>query len=299
MSMDFRKQLLESEHNNSNKEEEFPQDLIFFKESTKENILMSDDQEIHVFYSLKQSISKNPTIVFIQGLGPGIYSWTDLWDELFINHNLIIIDSREKPTINLKRKKQCTVPRIALDIAEVLHYLKIESTDTIFIASSYGIYYVSHCVAQKWINPKGCLFIGPAVQPNYPKVRTGLAFKLPTFLLEKIGKKIARRYLKGKVEKGYQKKLYYDRIASIDVKRWKNCSKMRFWNATEDYKKIDCPVVIFSAGADKYHSKEGAVEVNNLLKNSVIEPIPNYIYMHIKPGVIEFGDRIKKIIQEL
>ena len=71
---------------------------------------MSDNQEVHVFYSLKHSNSNNPTIVFIQGLGPEIYSWTELWDQLFIDHNLVIIDTREKPSINLKKNKLCTVP---------------------------------------------------------------------------------------------------------------------------------------------------------------------------------------------
>ncbi|MHA1447238.1 MAG: hypothetical protein ACTSSN_11135, partial [Candidatus Heimdallarchaeaceae archaeon] len=82
-------------------EEEFPQEMIFIKESTKEQILMSDEQEIQCLYSKKHLDSNNPTIFFIQGAGPGIYSWTDLWDDLYKDFDLVIIDSREKPTINL------------------------------------------------------------------------------------------------------------------------------------------------------------------------------------------------------
>lgn len=296
MSFDFKKRQSKLDHKNSNKHEYLPQDFLFLNESTSENILMSDNQEVHVFYSLKHSNSNNPTIVFIQGLGPEIYSWTELWDQLFIDHNLVIIDTREKPSINLKKNKLCTVPRIALDIVEVLHYLKIESKKTAFIASSFGVYFVAHCVAQKWIDPIACFFIGPSVQPIYPKIKTKLGLILPTFLLEKVVKKIVLIYVKGKFEEGYQRNLYTERIAALDVKRWKYCSKMRFWDATEDYKKIACPAVIFTAGVDRYHSNESAIKVKNLVKNGVIEPIPYYDYMRIKPGVIEFADRIKKLI---
>lgn len=278
--------------------EEFPQDLLFFKESTKEYILMSDDQEVHIFYTSKDSNKARPTIVFIQGVGPGIFSWTDLWDQLYKEFNLVVIDSREKPTINLKKNIECKVTRIALDIAEVIHHLKIKEEDTVIIASSFGIYYVAHCVAEKWVEPRGCVLIGPAIESSYPKLKTRFAFMLPTVFLEKIGKKIAHRFLAGKVADGFQRKVYYERIDSIDVERWKRCSKMRFWNAAEDYKKIECPIMIYSPIDDKYHTKTGAEEVNKLLRNSNLETVPSYNYMHIKPGVIDFANKIKKKVLE-
>ncbi len=299
MTKDNLNNNLEIVQENSKIKGEYPQDLLFYRKSTKEHVLMSDDQEVNIFYSMSHKNSKQPTIVFIQGVGLGIYSWTDFWDQLYKNYNLIVIDSREKPTINLKKNKKCTVSRISLDIAEVLHYLKIEGKNTVLIASSFGVYYVAHCVAQKWFNPRGCIFIGPAIESSYPKVKTRLAFMLPTMFLEKIGKRIAKRFLVGKVAEGFQRKVYYERISDIDVKRWKQCSKMRFWNAAEDYVRIDCPVFIFSIADDKYHRIEGARDVQNLLKNSVLEVIPNYNYMHIKPGVEEFGEKLRKTISEL
>ena len=284
----------------ANISEEFPQDLFFFKESTKEQILMSDNQKVHVFYSIKKTNLEieRPSIVFIQGLGPGIYSWSDFWDQLYKDYNLIVIDSREKPSIDLKSDKKCTVSRIALDIAEVLHHLKIQKEKSVIIASSFGIFYVAHCVANSWFKPRGCIFIGPFVESNYPKLKTRFAFMLPTFFLEKFGKLIARRFLSGKIAEGFQKKVYYERVSAIDVRRWKKCSKMRFWNATEDFKKIECPVMIYTTADDKYHKQEGAALVKKLIKNSKLEIIPNYNYMHIKPGVSKFMLKIQKVISD-
>ncbi|MCE7740388.1 MAG: alpha/beta hydrolase [Candidatus Heimdallarchaeota archaeon] len=279
--------------------EEFPQEMVFIKESVKEQILMSDEQEVFCFYSTKHAGSNKPTIFFIQGLGPGVYSWSDLWDELYKDYDLVIIDSREKPSINLKKKKHCTVQRIALDIVETIHYLKLKEENVIFIGSSFGVYYVAHCVSQKWVMPKNCFFIGPFVRTSYPNLSTQLAFMLPTSLLEKVGKRIARRYLRTRVAAGFQKKVYYERVTNIDVGRWKRCSKMRRWNASEDYKRIKCPIFIFTTSDDKYHRIEKTREVCNLIENSTLIEIPDYNFMHIKPGVVEFAKMINKHIHTI
>ena len=280
-------------------EEEFPQEMIFIKESTKEQILMSDEQEIQYLYSKNHLDSNNPTVFFIQGAGPGIYSWTDLWDELYKEFDLVIIDSREKPTINLGKKKQCSVHRIALDIVETMHHLKIKEENSIFIGSSFGVYYVAHCLGQNWLKPRECFFIGPFVRSSYPKISTKLAFMLPTFILERVGGKIAKRYLRNRVAPGFQKKVYYERMTNIDVGRWKRCSKMRKWIALEDYQKINCPVTIFTTPDDKYHRLEKTREVSNLIENSSLIEVPNYNFMHIQPGVEEFAEMIKKQIHTI
>ncbi len=279
-------------------EKEFPQEMIFIKESTKELVLMSDEQEVFCYHSLKRNEEGKPVIFFIRGAGPGIYSWTDFWDELHKYFDMVIIDSREKPSIDLKKRKQCSVHRIALDIVEIIHYLKIKEEDVVFIGSSFGVHYVAHCLGQKWLNPRSCLFIGPALQSDYPKFKTGLAFLLPTFLLEKIGKKIAVRYVRNRVEEGFQKKVYLERVNSIDVGRWKRCKKMRFRDSSEDYKKITCPVYIFETSDDKYHKTEGIHSVSRLIKDSQLINLPNYNYMHIKPGVVEFSEMIKNLLDK-
>jgi pimeloyl-ACP methyl ester carboxylesterase len=279
-------------------EEEFPQEMVFINESTKEQILMSDEQEVHCFFSSKHRGNGKPILFFIRGAGPGIYSWTDLWDELYKEFDLVIVDSREKPTTALKKNKECTVRRIALDIAETIHHLKIKEEDVVFVGSSFGVFYVAHCVSQKMINPRKCLFIGSAVRASYPKFKTRLAFILPAILLEKFGKRLARNYLNNRDMEGFQKKVYLERVNSIDVRRWKRCKKMRWWNAADDYKEIACPVIIFTTADDKYHKAAAIKEVNKLIKDSKLVDVPSYNFMHIQPGVVEFGKMIKKLIEE-
>ncbi|NPD89025.1 MAG: alpha/beta hydrolase [Asgard group archaeon] len=285
--------------NQTELEDLFQQNLIFVRESKKEYILMSDEQLIYCFYSIKQEHCDKPTIFFIQGLGPGIYSWSDFWDELCKEYNLVVIDSREKPTVNLEKNKACSVRRISLDIVEVINYLQIKEENVILFGTSLGTFYVAHCVGQGWIHPRGCFIVGPSIDLTYPEIAFKLAFILPDFLFEKVGIFLARKYIKNKVLEDYQRKVYLERIMKINVKRWKKCSKIRKWNPSDDYKNINCPVFIFSTDADKYHTMEEAEKVNNHIKNCHLVNVPDYKYMRSKPRVREFirmiDDLIKKI----
>lgn len=277
----------------------FQQELIFVRESKQEYILMSDEQLIYCFYSIKQEYLNNPTIFFIQGLGPGIYTWSDFWDELYKEYNLVVIDSREKPTIDLEKNKECSVQRISLDIVEVINYLQIKEENVILSGTSLGSFYLAHCVGQGWINPKGCFIVGPSINLTYPEIAFKLAFILPSFLFEKVGKFLARRYIKSKELEDYQRKAYLERIMKIDVKRWKRCSRIRKWNPSDDYKNIKCPVIIFSTDADKYHSVEEAKKVKKYIKNCHLVDVPDYKYMRSKPRVKEFIRMIDDLIKKL
>jgi len=139
----------------------------------------------------------------------------------------------------------------------------------------------------------------PSVAPNHPKITTTLAFSLPSFLLEKIGKQIARRFLKNKIKNEFQKKVYHDRINKIDVRRWKQCSKVRNWNSSDNLRKIECPVFIFSATEDRYHNIENARLVGQLVQDSRFVDVPDYNFIHTKPGVIEYVNMIEKLIEEI
>jgi pimeloyl-ACP methyl ester carboxylesterase len=280
-------------------DEEYPQNMIFLKESEKENVLMTDGHEIPCYYSKKQGNFEKITFLFIQGVGPGVYSWTDFWDELFQMYDLVVIDSREKPTVDLKKKGECSVNRMSLDIVEIMHHLKINEENVAFFGSSIGVHYIAHCIGQGWINPKVCFLAGPQVKPNYPKISSKIAFSLPAFLLEKVGKQIARRYLRNKIESVFQKKVYNDRINKIDVRRWKQCSKIRYWDSSDNLKKIECPVYIFCATEDRYHNVQSAKQVGELVQDSRFIDIPDYNFIHTKPGVVEFVKMIENIIDDL
>jgi len=273
--------------------------MRFVKESEKEYILMSDEQEVHCYYSKKKNDFKGTTIFFMQGFGSGVYSWTDFWDELYKDFDLIVMDPRDKATVKLKKKSKCIVQRIALDIAETLHHFRVEEKNVIFIGSSLGASYVAHCVSKGWIKPRGCFFAGPSTKPRSPKFLLYSTFIFPNYIVDKLGKFVGRKYLQNKVAEGFQRKVFYNRIENIDVRRWQHCIKMSNWDASEDFKQMDGVVYIIRTKGDKYHETNSTEEVKQLITNSHIIDVPSYEFIHVKPGVKEFTSILRDYIQKI
>jgi hypothetical protein len=274
----------------------YPQEMNFLKNAKKDYILMSDEQEVLCYQSFDQSNSDKFTVFFVQGFGAGVYSWTDLWDELCKEYNLIVLEPRDKESVKLGNKKECTVQRIALDIAESVHYLKISFEKLIFFGSSIGAVYIANNLRRKLTNPKCCFFAAPSIKPRNPKFLLKLALFLPSKFVDKLGKFIGRRYLKNKVAEGFQRKVFYSRIDNIDVNRWKQCIKLHNYNSKEDFASVECPVYLITTSGDKYHELEAVEKVHKLIKNSKIVNVPSYEYYHTYPGVKEFLNQISNII---
>ncbi len=284
--------------NSYNFDENYVQERTFVNNSNKEYILMSDGEEIFCYHSINFEEKGNLVFFFVQGFASGVFPWSDFWDALHEKFNLIVLDPRDKPTNKLTKKSECSTQRIALDITEALHYLGIDEKKVIFFASSSGASYVSHCISQKMVNPLLCFFTGPATIPRSPSLIIKLILPLPLFLLDPVGKMVARIYLKKRVSDGFQKQIFYERIKNVDVRRWKLCKSLHDWNATEDFSETNCPVYIIRTSGDKYHKFEEVNKVNQLIKNSKILDVPSYDFIHMKPGVDEFTIMLKKIIEE-
>ena len=188
--------------------------------------------------------------------------------------------------------------RIAMDIAETLHYLRIDEKKVVFFGSSIGASYVAHCVNKKMVKPLVSLFTGPSIVPRSPGLIVKIILPLPPKLLKIAGTIVARIYLKNRVSDGFQKQIFYERIKNVDVRRWKICKKLQDWDATKDFAGMEGQVYIIRTKGDKYHKMEDINKTNQLIKASKIVDVPSYEFIHMKPGVDEFTTMLKKIIED-
>jgi len=274
------------------------QSTIFLNESSKVYIPMSDGQDIFCQYSLGDKTKSDIVFFFVQGFASGYFTWSDFWDALHQEFNLVIVDPRDKKSNKLTKGSECSTHRIALDFAEAIKFLKLDEKKLVLFGSSIGASYVAHLVGQNMITPKGCFLTGPARKPRAPSKLLNFFFFFPAFVMNTLGKLVARIYLRKKVADGFQKQVFYDRINNVDVRRWKKCRDIHIWDATEDFKKMKIPVFIIRTPYDKYHESDEIQVVHELIPNSKIIDVPAYDYCHTKPGVFEFTQTIKKTILE-
>ncbi len=274
------------------------QDTIFLKESSKVYIQMSDGQKIFCQYSLGDKTKSDIVFFFVQGFASGYFTWNDFWDALHQEFNLVIVDPREKKSNKLMKSSECSVHRIALDLAEAIKFLKLDEKKLVLFGSSIGASYVAHLVGQNMITSKGCFLTGPARKPRAPSKLINIFSLFPAFVLNSLGKLVARIYFRNKVADGFQKQVFYDRIKNADLQRWKPCRDLHYWDATEDFKKMKIPVFIVRTPDDKYHESDEIQMIHELILNSKFIDIQSYDYCHTKPSVYEFTQTIKKTILE-
>ena len=274
------------------------QDTIFLKESSKVYIQMSDGQEIFCQYSLGDKTKSDIVFFFVQGFASGYFTWSDFWDALHQEFNLVIVDPRDKKSNKMMKSSECSVHRIALDFAEAIKFLKLDEKKLVLFGSSHGASYVAHLVGQKMITPKGCFLTGVARKPRAPKKLINFVFLFPAFMINSLGRLVARIYMRNKVADGFQKQVFYDRINNADLRRWKHCRDLPDWDATEDFKKMKNPVFIVRTPDDKYHESDEINIIHELILNSKFIDVQTYDYCHTKPSVYEFTQTIKKTILE-
>ncbi|MHA1115856.1 MAG: alpha/beta fold hydrolase [Candidatus Heimdallarchaeaceae archaeon] len=280
-------------------ESKYKFDWKFINEAKKEYVTVSDNLDIYCIYSNKHKNTNRTTFVFIQGFGSEKETWTDLWDAIAEEYNLLVIDPRDKDTINLQKDSECSVQRMAKDIAEIIKHYQIEEKNIVFFGSSVGATYIAHCITQEKIEPKCCFFASPARKPRAPGFLITLALILPKNIVNWLGKKIGRMYLRNKVSEGFQKEVYYQRVERINIEKWKNCNQVRKWDATNDFKGIKSSVFLILTEHDKYHNYQESKKLEEIIPNCKTLTVPTYDYFHIKPGVYEFTQTMKKIIDEI
>ena len=286
------------------KKEDSPQTLdlekLFINESTKVYIKMSDGEEIFCQYSINDNAKPDFTLFFIQGFASGYFTWSDCWDAFHQEFNMVILDPRDKLSNKLSRKSKCTMKRISQDFVEAIKFLKLDEKKLVLFGSSIGASYVAHLVGQNMIKPKGVFITGVSRKPRSPRILVKIIFIFPGFILNSIGKAIARLYMRNKVAEGFQKEIYKERIKNADFGRWKKCKQLHKWDAASDFANMKGPVYIISTPKDKYHEEEEEEIIKNLIPNCKLITVPNYDFTHIKPEVFKFAKMIKeKILEEM
>lgn len=277
---------------------EMIQERLFLNESKNVYITMSDGEEIYCQYSIDDEKKSDFILFFIQGFASGYFTWSDCWDAFHKVFNMVIVDPRDKLSNRLTKKSECNMHRIALDFKEAIEFLQLDEKKVVLFGSSIGASYVAHLVGQKMIQCRGSFLTGVSRRPRSPRILVKILFIFPGFILNSLGKAIARLYLRNKVAEGFQKEIYRERLKNVDFRRWKLCKQLHDWDATPDFSNMKGPVFIIKAPEDKYHEEEELKIIKELIPNCKLIEVPNYDFTHKKPEVYEFAQIIKRTILE-
>lgn len=236
---------------------------------------MSDGTELrHLYYH-----PENPRgrILMYPGMNTLVLSWIDILNGLHSeNYQIDYVESREKHTSKLDKKAKISKERMLLDCVESIKLLKLDKSDYTAIGSSLGSTTLIHCLAEKSIDPKNVILVGPAVVLRVP---TAFKILMPftngwTYrnIAKKIMQKIViRKYTNEKADPK-QKEKYWLALELAEPIRLKKT--LRAWNGNTingdldgiDGNQTKCYVI--GATEDKLHDVEETKGITDSIQNA-------------------------------
>ncbi len=284
-------------HVMSNQEQVFNHKLISeFEEKAKEQyIKVSDGSEVKILTTKAPKDKANGfTFLIIPGWSSIVPGWEEVLMEAIKDFDILYIESREKISFRPgKGKIKNDVSRLALDVKEIVEYLKIDQSKIITLTTSFSTLTIADLLGTKKIKPALSVLIGPVYQFNMPPTTRYIMHILPTFLFY-VTKPIWIWWVKKfKSEDAVQAAKYIRVMEEADPKKWRAVAKrVCFTKVWDLYKQIeDNYVVVIGMETDKMHTAE--------LAKQIAEAIPDAEYMDMGTNRATHSAEMVELIRKL
>jgi len=216
-----------------------------------------DDGEIRVVHLKPEKTINKRILVFMPGWGVELSGFHDLYDALHDCVEIYYIESREKRSSKLDKKKaSMSIEQMAKDTQEVLNYLELPGKDFVFVTPCWGATIVFIGLLNKTFEAPSIVVIDPMHKLWFNKFINTISPAIPVWLANLLIPPIKFFALLGMKEKA-QKQRTSDFINSCDIWKWKNAA-----HAVKDLElfgmlgDIEQEIIVFNATSDRIHNQE-------------------------------------------
>ena len=227
-------------------------------------------------------------------------SWNDLWDELYEEFNLYVLETREKITSKTKWSHKGSMNRSGEDVGDALRELKLDPKKTVIFCASASILYALRGMAEEWLDePLGFIMIGPVRTPILPSKLIFMTKFTPSFIINGLLRSIGKLWIHTAVPKGIQRERYKEYIGTASAMRWKKTMHVTFWDGTEDFKKVKVPSLMVGAIQEELHVDDETKICVDLVEKSEYLQVSSFMYMHHLPGAVDFAKQLAEFIEKI
>jgi pimeloyl-ACP methyl ester carboxylesterase len=250
----------------------------FFDENESEIVYVPvKGGEIRVYHHKPETVNTERPIVFIPGFGSPQINWQDFHHSHHGNTEYIHIESREKKSANIERKRTAdfTIDRLALDIKAVIDYLGLSGKDYVLIGSCLSGGVILHGLIHKHLNPPTVIAFDPFCKwtQNRLFVKFILPF-VPPFVFN-IVKYFVAKILTRNMKNEAQIERNLEMMKDLVPWKWRKFPLQNHkFDLTNNFKKIEKEVFVFHGPKDKFHP-EGTFY-------NVAKQIPKGRFFHMK-----------------
>ncbi|NPU83662.1 MAG: alpha/beta hydrolase [Syntrophaceae bacterium] len=226
-------------------------------------------------------------LVFVPGFASAIYGWIDFLREIVPLRPVYYIESREKTSARIGRKRllpaDFSIARMAQDLVEACRSLGLDDCPTIVAGSSLGATALIEALKHGRLRAKAGFMIGPNTDFKAPIFIKGLLL-LPAGTYHLV-KHLVLWYLKNfridAAREPEQLQRYRDTLLTADPRRLKRTAQSAIgYTIWQDLQTVTIPIAVTLASTDKLHAEENIRRLTAELPGSKIIPCESNLYMH-------------------
>lgn len=234
----------------------------------------------------RQDASADP-LFFVPGFVSAIEGWVDFLREVVPLRPVYYVESREKTSAAIERKRTATVDfsitRMARDLVEASSRLGIDQSRMIVAGSSLGATALIEALKHGWLPAWAGFMIGPNTEFRAPLFIKGLLL-LPADAYHVL-KYFVLWYLKtfrvDAVREPEQMQRYRNTLLKADPRRLKKTAHSAIgYTIWQDLETITIPVAVTLASTDKLHREQNIQRLTQSLPRAKIVRCESNRYMH-------------------
>ena len=220
---------------------------------------------------------ERPMVVFIAGWISLIDGWKNVLRKLTPCYRTLYVETREKVSARLPERARVdfSMPRMSLDITEILACKVAPEKKFCFAASSLGATVVLDCISGEARQPEQSILIAPICELTYPFWLPLLLRPVPPSLYTAI-KPLLKWYLRNvrldKHREPEQVKKYEGTLNAADPWRLKaNAFAIKDYSLWDKLSDVRSPVLIMGAKSDALHGLNVINRMVDLIPDADIE----------------------------
>jgi pimeloyl-ACP methyl ester carboxylesterase len=263
---------------------------------------VGDGVELRVLHWWPRGAPDHGTLVFVAGWVSVVEGWLPVLRALVPTWPVLYIETREKRTARLDRRRmrveQFTVERLAGDLIEAARLLAIDGRSAVWFGSSMGSNAILEALKRRRLEARAAFLVGPNAEFRVPLWGRPI-LHLPAWLYHPIKHFVfwyLRHFRVNARSEPEQMQRYVRTLRAAHPLRLKLSARAVLdYQVWPDLETIDVPVAIAYAASDTLHSEREVRQIVAAIPHGRTVECPTNQYMHDAPIVAE----IDRFIAEL
>jgi pimeloyl-ACP methyl ester carboxylesterase len=258
---------------------------------SERRIPVSEDVRLRVVSWHPKTDDVGCPVVFVAGWVSIVAGWAPFLDALTRRHPVYYIETREKRSAEISRKRlrpeDFCMERFAQDLITVCSELPIDLDETIVSGSSLGATVLLEAMKNERLKAKGAFLVGPATEFRVPHALRWMPYLLPSHTYHLVKHFIVwyfRRFRVDAKKEPEQMSRYEKTIFSAHPLRIKLSGRaFMHYEVWPDLYTVGTPARIAYAATDKLHAPDAMTRLARTIRRADLLPCKSNKYMHDAP----------------